>query len=40
MILFLKQIWWLINERHTQCGGELVQHINGKYYCKECDLPE
>lgn len=35
--MFLVRAYWFLNDKCDDCGGELEQHINGKYYCKNCD---
>lgn len=35
--MWLKKLWWFLNDWCSECGGELEEKINGKYYCKDCD---
>lgn len=31
---------WFLQGRCDNCGGEMEEHINGKWYCKDCGKKE
>lgn len=33
---FFKQIFWILNDKCSSCGGDIDIHINGKWYCDDC----
>lgn len=34
--VFYKVVWFVVGNC-TECGGNVSEHINGKYYCDDCD---
>lgn len=35
--MFLVKAWWFFNDQCGECGGHVSEHINGHYYCDDCD---
>jgi hypothetical protein len=32
-----QKIVWFLQDKCDDCGGNLSEHINGKFYCDDCD---
>lgn len=32
----LLKFYWFFTDKCTECGGDIEEHINGKFYCNVC----